>query len=133
MLTIDLIRQDPQTSAMLDFIRFAVDYLKIQNLPRIRISKAPISGNESTSFACYRPGGEITIYMRGRHLMDVMRSIAHELVHHRQHTDGVLTPDSGRTGSKHENEANSLAGEIMRRYGRLHPQLFTTGGRDPTH
>lgn len=132
MLTIDLLRQDERTAAMLDFIKFATEYLKIKQLPRIRISRSPISGPESTSFACYRPGGEITIYMQGRHIMDIMRSLAHEMVHHKQHTDGVLTPQSGLTGSVHENEANALAGEIMRLYGRSNPELFKSGGKDPT-
>jgi hypothetical protein len=31
---------------------------------------------------------------------------------------------SSHPGSPAENEANAKAGEIMRKYGRLHPELF---------
>jgi hypothetical protein len=31
---------------------------------------------------------------------------------------------SGKTGSKYENEANAKAGELMRKYGALHPEYF---------
>ena len=66
------------------------------------------------------------IYLRagGRHIADIMRSLAHELTHKRQNERGELTDESGKTGSVQENEANSFAGIIMRDYTKLHPEIL---------
>ena len=59
-----------------------------------------------------------------RHQMDVMRTVAHELVHYKQ--DKTLGRElDGRDGSVDENEANSLAGVLLRRWGQKNPTLFT--------
>ena len=41
--------------------------------------------------AHYEPASmEITVYTDGRHPKDMMRSIAHELVHHKQNENGMF-------------------------------------------
>ena len=66
---------------------------------------------------CYIPNSrKIKILVKDRGLVDVLRSLAHELVHQKQHLDGALEDISGETGSDHENEANAKAGIIMRLY-----------------
>jgi len=67
---------------------------------------------------------EIFIYIKGRHIVDILRSIAHELKHLKQNQDGVLGPDSGNDGSEHENEANTFSGVMMRKFGELHPEIY---------
>jgi len=57
-----------------------------------------------------------------RHPIDILRTVAHEYVHHKQQSEGKKL--SGHAGSTSENEANAKAGEIMRKYGDLHPELF---------
>ena len=51
----------------------------------------------------------ITIFVKGRVLIDILRTLAHELVHAKQNEMGILQPDSGETGSEHENDANAIA------------------------
>jgi hypothetical protein len=41
-----------------------------------------------------------------------------------QNLDKRLTSTSGEDGSPDENEANSLAGVIMRKFGRDNPQIY---------
>ena len=66
---------------------------------------------------CYIPADrQIKILVKDRSLVDVLRSLAHELVHQKQHLEGSLEDISGETGSEHENEANAKAGIIMRLY-----------------
>ena len=36
---------------------------------------------------------KITLYINGRHPKDVLRSLAHELIHHKQFADGRLTDE----------------------------------------
>jgi len=57
-----------------------------------------------------------------RHPIDILRTLAHEYVHLKQLMNGKLM--DGSAGSLTENEANAKAGEVMRKYGKLHPELF---------
>jgi hypothetical protein len=53
-----------------------------------------------------------------------MRSVCHEIVHCKQNESGTLEVNSGETGSNIENQANTIAGIIMRHYGQLKPEIF---------
>lgn len=66
--------------------------------------------------------GSVTIVVGDRHQMDIMRTLAHELVHCKQME--AYTPD-GATGSDDENEANAMAGVLMREWGQNNPDLYT--------
>jgi hypothetical protein len=57
-----------------------------------------------------------------RHPMDILRTLAHEYIYYKQHIEN-RTHLSG-PGSALENQANAKSGEIMRKYGKLHPELF---------
>jgi hypothetical protein len=59
-----------------------------------------------------------------RHPMDILRTLAHEYVHYNQNIKKGLDRKSSHAGSPTENQANAKAGEIMRKYGTLHPELF---------
>jgi Zn-dependent peptidase ImmA (M78 family) len=52
--------------------------------------------------------------MLNRHPTDVIRTVAHELVHRAQHQHQPLSSSDGVTGSDVENQANSVAGILMR-------------------
>ena len=65
---------------------------------------------------------KILISIVNRHPVDILRTVAHEYVHHKQNSDGKRL--NGNAGSVTENQANAKAGEIMRKYGKLHPELF---------
>jgi len=69
---------------------------------------------------------EIVVYVKDRLLADIFRSIAHECVHYIQLINNELDNTSGETGSVIENEANSLAGIILRNYTKLHPEILVT-------
>ncbi len=94
------------------FIEFCIEELELASLPTIE--KVGVDWSRANgSFACWSPAG-ITVVCDGRHPMDWMRSLAHELVHHRQwERDEEL---DGSTGSQCENEANAWAGIIMRKW-----------------
>ena len=109
------------------FIDFCCDKLEISQKPSLKF-KTPEEQGEQPSFAAYAPGSkEVTVMTKNRHPMDVFRSVAHELVHHKQNEDGRIGKDiakEGATGSDIENEANSRAGELMRWFGKANPQCF---------
>jgi len=53
-----------------------------------------------------------------------LRSLAHEIIHSKQNEQGSLSLEDGNTGSEIENQANAVAGIIMRHYGQLKPEIF---------
>jgi len=67
---------------------------------------------------------EIDIYANGRHPVDICRSIAHELVHHKQNEEERLYSGAGEDGTEIENEANAVAGVMIRELGRENPSLY---------
>lgn len=109
-----------------DFIRFAAEHLELKSLPKFDFVFDNKSSVERKSFGGYAPGHEhITITVKNRHIMDVCRTLAHELVHYSQDLKNELEDDNaGATGSPQENEANAEAAVIMRNWGKKHPNLF---------
>jgi len=107
-----------------DFINFAKAHLGIND--DIKVELAYERTPDLTTTAYYNLDGFIKIYVKDRAIIDVCRSIAHELVHHQQNIQGRLlnAGKDGEDGSPIENEANAVAGVIIRKYGKLNPQLY---------
>ena len=110
--------------ALEDFLPFAMKMLKLDKLPRISVHKTIESGDQP-SFGGYNPDdGTIQLALKNRHPADILRTLAHELVHFKQDLNGTLNDDSGMTGSAEENQANSQAGIIMRHFNKRFPQYL---------
>jgi hypothetical protein len=125
--------QDPELSdeeILKDFIDFCAKELKIDQLPVIKLRKDPQWSVVNKTFGRYINDKHLLEVAWGqRHIMDILRTVAHELTHRHQHErDGDrMGPDAGETGSPYENEANARAGILMRDYARLHPDYFAVG------
>lgn len=110
--------------ALEDFLPFVMKLLKLDKLPRISVHKT-INTGDQPSFGGYNPGdGTIQLALKDRHPADILRTLAHELVHFKQDQLGQLNDDSGITGSSEENEANTKAGIIMRHFNKRFPQYL---------
>lgn len=107
-----------------DFVSFACEVLSIDknDIPDI-ILQSNRDGLKTT--ASYQTG-LIRVYIKERALVDVLRSLAHELTHCKQDVEGrIINPQTdGKTGSPIENEANTMAGIIMRQFGEKHPEIY---------
>ena len=66
----------------------------------------------------------IHISIINRHPVDILRTVAHEYVHYKQHMEKGAHYKTSHLVSSTENQANAKAGELMRKYGQLHPELF---------
>jgi len=77
------------------FIPHAQKYMGYDDHPNLNFISDPENGEDilgKTAF--YDPAArEISIYVDGRHPKDMMRSISHELVHHRQNCEGEFDRD----------------------------------------
>ena len=112
-------------SILRDFVAFCAQELELETEPQIRLRRDPAWSARNKTFGRYdHDTNQLEISIGNRHIMDVLRTCAHELTHQRQGETQKIAPDSGHTGSPEENEANAAAGIIMRKYGALHPELF---------
>jgi len=117
---------DKKAVIIADFIDFIDDKLNLNgNMPEIKLSYDGDVAQEMKSFGKYTPeSNELLVIIANRNLADVLRTLAHELVHHRQRLDNKIEADSNKDGSDIENEANSLAAVFMREYGKNNPIIF---------
>lgn len=108
-----------------DFVNFTKDLLGIDDDVKVELAFEKTPDLRTTAYY-HNSDHRVKVYVKDRAKIDIMRSIAHELVHHKQNMDGRLTdPEKdGADGSPIENEANSLAGIIMRKWGRMHPEDY---------
>ena len=110
--------------AFRDFFPIAMKELGLEKLPKIHLEKI-VNDTEQPTFGRFENEAEV-IYLgiSGRHPLDILRTLAHELVHYKQHVNGELNDQSGDTGSPEENEAHIVAGVIMRNFNKQHSQYF---------
>ena len=107
--------------ALRDFLPIAVKHLQFNHIPKIHLVKSL----DDTTFGRY-VNSEKVIYavVANRNPVDILRTIAHEMVHYKQGQDGQLDMNAGDTGSPFENEANAEGGVIMRAFNEKFPQYL---------
>jgi hypothetical protein len=112
---------------LLEFIKFAAKELELNSLPKFDFQFDSSRSVKNCSFGGYAPGEQhIIITVTNRHINDVCRTLAHELVHYKQDLANELEEeDAGSTGSPQENEANARAAVVMRNWAKKHPDLFS--------
>jgi len=110
-----------------DFVEFCRNELELARGIKLRLRRDPTWSQRNSTFGRYNENTqELEVAVGQRHIMDVLRTLAHELVHQKQNEIGIVPDDAGRDGSAWENEANAEAGVLMRRYGKQHPELFAS-------
>ena len=105
------------------FIDFAKKELKLPSLPNIHFAGS--EENEKQAFG-HSIGNDITIRINDRHPIDIMRTVAHELTHYSQN----LKRQKGE--QFREDEANALAGRLMRKFGTTNPEVFKDRSEEHT-
>jgi hypothetical protein len=102
-------------------IQWVADQLGIEQMPKIVLLNKP----KDTTFGQYSPDDKTIYLVTGdRHPVDVLRTLAHELTHHKQNIEDNLPLGAGETGTDQENEANANAGIIMRDFAQDNPDQF---------
>lgn len=121
----DVFRGDDRINIINEFAEYVKNEIGLDKVPEINFINEEGAAAKMKSFAGYNPGNSsITLVISNRNLADILRSLAHELVHHLQNIENRLNNKSGETGSNEENEANSKAGVLMRNYGKINPKIF---------
>ena len=83
------------TNMVKRFYPYAQKYLGFDKPATIVYESDPANAQDPLGkTAHYQPGNyTVTLYVDGRHPKDLLRSLAHELVHHTQNCRGDLTPE----------------------------------------
>ncbi len=106
------------------FLPFAINELNLSSIPKIKLH-LHLENDDQPSFGRFNNTTKvIDVAIEDRHPLDILRTLAHELVHYKQNEEFGLGPNSGDTGSPEENQAHELAGIVMRNFNKAHPELF---------
>ena len=107
------------------FARWAIDELGIENEPRINYSSEMSIVLNNRSFGSTKPNGEVWVHVGNRNTADIMRTLCHELIHVRQFEKGTASVDMDEEQRQFiEDEANAIAGRMMRTYGKEHGEIY---------
>ena len=117
-------RQADLMAVLRDFLPYAMKELKIDTLPPIKLVLRVPSDQQPTFGKFVNDENRIYLAIEDRHPLDIVRTLAHELVHYKQGVEHRLGPRSGETGSAEENQAHEIAGVIMRHFNKASRQYF---------
>lgn len=106
------------------FLPLAMSVLDIKSLPAMKFEISVEDPDQPTFGRFDSENNELTVALSNRHPNDILRTVAHELVHYKQGLDHRLDDYSGETGSEEENEANALAGVVMRHFNKQYPEFL---------
>jgi len=105
-------------------IEWGCNYLQIEK-PQINFINDPNYVQQHSSFGGYQPSDKsIIVSVYNRNTADICRSTFHEILHFKQDIEGRLNLEAGKDGDPYENEANAIAAKMMRKIGRMMPEIF---------
>jgi len=115
-------KQNNKKLAIARFIKFVLNELQITKPFKVHLVTK--RDDSLKTYAFYDPNTyDIKVYVKNRGLADVLRSIAHEFVHHKQNADGRLNGKVQDVGGEIEDEANAKAGSIVKKFGYENPEF----------
>lgn len=118
--------KEPRHQQIRNFIQWCYKILHLKEpYPMITLSKDGEKAQQGHHTGVNVPGDNtIWVYIGNRNLVDIFRTILHELVHTRQGQLGMIGPDDSYPGSPIEAMADMIAGKWMKVYGEKHPEIF---------
>ena len=110
---------------MQEFIRWTVDKINLETMPKFEWSYDTKDAQMNHHTGRHTEGkNDVWVYVKNRNLVDIMRTVFHELVHCRQSELGMIQPGDSYPGSPIEMEADMMAGKYMKVFGKMHPEIF---------
>jgi len=115
---------DENKTKLDEFVKFVKKQLDLKSVPTIAI-KSNRDGLKTTANYDYTKENKvIKVYGKNRALVDIMRSVAHEMVHHKQFEQGRLEVQPPDIGGEIEDEANSKAGQFIKMYAKEDSTIY---------
>lgn len=106
------------------FAQWTGKKLNLKNIPHIELSYDTQEAQDNHHTGRHVTGGDIWVYVKNRNLVDILRTVFHELVHVRQDELNMIKPGSSYPGSPIEVMADMLAGKYIKIYGEQNHHIF---------
>ena len=106
------------------FVLFVKEQLELKTVPTISIQNHRNGLKTTANYDYTKENKVVKVCMKNRALVDVMRSIAHELVHHKQFEQGRLNTPPPDIGGEIEDEANAKAGQFIKMFAKMDKTIY---------
>jgi len=111
----DLITDENYLKHIVQFIQFASKLLDLSDDFKIYLLGKG-DDDQSTTGGYNKNSNTITALYQDRALVDILRTIAHEIEHQRQNTFSLIGDKAQNVGGFLENDANIIAGILIKLY-----------------
>ena len=115
---------DDKKKILDEFVLFVKEQLELKTVPTIKIQNHRDGLKTTANYDYTKENKIIKVCAKNRALVDVCRSIAHEMVHHKQFEQGRLKVQPPDIGGEIEDEANAKAGQYIKMFSRKEPNIY---------
>ncbi len=117
--------QDRRKDQVEQFIQWTMKKLDIdKEPPSIKFSNQKEEKDQHHTGRFHLETNTLYVYTHNRNLIDILRTVAHELTHYKQNLKGDLRGNQAYPGSPAEQQADVVAGYLMKIYGKEHPEIL---------
>lgn len=107
------------------FVAWTAKKLHLKKVPKIELSMDTEEAQTNHHTGRHVDGDDsVWVYINNRNLVDILRTVFHELVHVRQGELNMISPGASYPGSPIEAMADMLAGKYIKIYGKQNPHIF---------
>jgi hypothetical protein len=115
---------DKQKERITEFVKFVKGELELKSTPKVVLQNGKNQLKTTASYDYTKPEKIIRVNAKNRMTVDIMRSIAHEMVHHKQYEQGRLEVKPPDIGGEIEDEANAKAGQYIKLFAQKDKTLY---------
>jgi hypothetical protein len=107
------------------FVDWTKNKLNLETKPIVQLSYDTEEAQTNHHTGSHRHGdNKIWVYVKNRNLVDILRTVFHELVHVRQGELDMIKPGASYPGSPIEVMADAMAGKYIKIYGEKNHHIF---------
>lgn len=115
---------DKHKEKITEFIKFVKGELGLKSTPKVVLQNGRKALKTTANYDYTKEDKVIRVNVKNRMLVDIMRSVAHEMVHHKQYEDGRLDVKPPDIGGEIEDEANAKAGQFIKMFAKKDQTLY---------
>jgi Zn-dependent peptidase ImmA (M78 family) len=115
---------DDKREKLTEFVKFCKKELDLKTVPTVSLQNGRGKIKTTANYDYTKENKIIKVNAKNRALVDVMRSIAHELVHHKQWEQGRLDVKPPDIGGEIEDEANAKAGQFIKMFAKTDSTIY---------
>jgi Zn-dependent peptidase ImmA (M78 family) len=115
---------DDKKNKVTEFVKYVKNELGLEKCPVVILQNGRGVLKTTANYNYSSDKKVIRVNSKNRALVDVLRSIAHEMVHHKQFEEGRLKVKPADIGGDIEDEANSKAGQFIKLYSQMDNTIY---------